>query len=111
MSSENEKGKACGLCQGNAELAEQASQFIAELANAQRLMVVALLHETGEMHVNEMVDKLDVNRASLSRNLSRLRSQGLVTTRRKHNKIFYSLNHDKAVMILKALGILAPKGA
>lgn len=100
--------KQC-LCRAN--LAEEACELLGELANSERLMIVALLHELGEMHVNEMVKTLGANRASLSRQLGRLREQSIVTTRRKHNRIYYALNHPKAGELIKVLGtVMKPKG-
>jgi len=93
--------KQC-LCHSN--MAEEASQLLGDLANAERLMIVALLHEVGEMHVNAMVEILGANRASLSRQLGRLREQSIVTTRRKHNRIYYALSHSKAAELIKTIG-------
>ena len=90
------------LCRPN--LAEEACQLLSDLANTDRLMIVALLHELGEMHVNDMVAKLGANRASLSRQLGRLREQSIVTTRRKHNRIYYALSHGKAAALIKTIG-------
>lgn len=98
--------KPHGFCLCQTSMAEEASQLLGDLANSQRLMVVALLHEQGEMHVNEMVEQLGVNRAALSRQLSRLREQSLVTTRRKHNRIYYSLDHAKAAAIVQSLSVM-----
>ncbi|MFC1672648.1 ArsR/SmtB family transcription factor [Pseudomonadota bacterium] len=94
------------FCLCHTDMAEEASQLLGDLANSQRLMVVALLHDQGEMHVNEMVEKLGVNRAALSRQLGRLRDQALVTTRRKHNRIYYSLDHAKAAAIVQSLSVM-----
>jgi len=87
-------------------MAEEASDLLGELANPERLMVVALLHEMGEMNVTEMVNTLGVNRVSLSRQLARLREQDMVTTRRKHNHVYYQINHPQASKLIKILGVL-----
>jgi len=90
------------LCRQN--LIEEASGLLGDLANPERLQIVALLHEMGEMHVNEMVETLGANRASLSRQLGRLREQSMVSTRRKHNRIYYALCHVKAAELIKTIG-------
>ena len=98
---------ACCLCRSN--MAEEASDLLGELANTERLMVVALLHETGEMNVSEMVEALGASRASLSRQLGRLRDLGIVTTRRIHNRVYYRLSHPKAAKLITVLGtVLRP---
>lgn len=96
------------LCRAN--MAEEASMLLSELANSERLMIVALLHEVGEMHVNEMVETLGANRASLSRHLGRMREQSIVTARRIHNRMYYTLNNAKAAELIKAIGNVMEPG-
>lgn len=91
-------------CLCHSSLANEASMLLGELANSERLMIVALLHELGEMHVNALVEILGAPRASLSRHLGRLRDQSIVTTRRKHNRIYYTLNHAKTAALVKSIG-------
>ncbi len=98
------RSKAC-LCRHN--MADEVSHLLGGLAHYQRLMVVTLLGDVKEMHVNEMVDKLNVNRAALSRHLAKLRAMKIVKTRRRHNRIYYALAHDKAVKIVSALRLAA----
>jgi len=84
-------------------MAEEATILLTELANSERLMIVTLLHEQGEMYVNDIVSTLGANRASLSRHLARLRQHSMVTTRRKHNRIYYTLSHPKVGELIKTL--------
>lgn len=98
----SERGKAC-LC--HTQMAGEVSQLLGGLANEQRLLVVALLREVDEMHVNDIVTRLGVNRIVLSRHLGRLRELDVVSTRRHHNRIYYALNHEKAGRIVAALGL------
>lgn len=97
--------KPSGACLCRTNMAGEVSELLGALANEQRLMVVALLREAGEMHVNDLAANLGVQRASLSRHLARLRELAVVTTRRHHNRIYYALNHKKAEQIVDALGI------
>ena len=98
-----------GICLCHPQMAREVTQLLGALANMQRLMVVALLREVDEMHVSDMAGKLGVNRASLSRHLGHLRELAVVTTRRHHNRVYYTLDHDKAAQIVGALGLdLAP---
>lgn len=90
-------------CLCRSDLAGEASALLSELANSERLMIVTLLHELGEMHVNGMVEKLGAPRASLSRHLGRLRDQSIVTTRRKHNRIYYALSHAKTAALVNTI--------
>lgn len=96
------------LCRSN--MAEEASALLGELANSERLMIIALLNEVGEMHVNDMVETLGANRASLSRHLGRLRDQSMVTSRRMHNRIYYTLSDTKAIKLLDKLSNIMTAG-
>lgn len=97
---QEETGDPC-LCKTG--MAGEVSRLLGALANDQRLMVIALLSEVEEMHVNDMVARLNVNRVSLSRHLARLRNLGAVTTRRHHNRVYYALNPGHAADIVAAL--------
>ncbi|MCW8916206.1 MAG: metalloregulator ArsR/SmtB family transcription factor [Magnetovibrio sp.] len=92
---------SCWLC--NTNMAEEASDLLTELSNPERLMIITLLHEKGELHVNEIVELLGANRPSLSRHLGRLREQCLVTTRRKHNRVYYTLDKTKSDHLIRVL--------
>ncbi len=98
------KRSAACLCRHN--MAGEVSHLLGGLAHYQRLMVVALLHDGAELHVNEMVEQLGVNRAALSRHLAKLRALKVVTTRRHRNRIYYALAHDKAATIVGALRLV-----
>ncbi len=96
--------QSCCLC--GVDMAEEASDLLTELSNPERLMIISLLHEMGELHVSEIVELLGANRASLSRHLGRLREQCLVTTRRKHNKVYYTLDKTKSDRLIQVLGTI-----
>lgn len=99
-----------GVCVCKTGKAEEISELLAALANEQRLMVVALLREVGEMNVGDMAVHLGVNRAGLSRHLSRLRKLSVVTTHRRANRIYYALDHENAPRLLHVIDILMHSG-
>lgn len=99
-----------GVCICRTGKAGEISDLLAALANEQRLMVVALLREVGEMSVGDMASNLGVNRAALSRHLARLRDLSLVTTHRRGNRVFYALDHEHAPRLLHVVDILMNSG-
>src|SRR5690554_2863040 len=65
------------------------------MANEHRLLVLCNLVE-GEKTVSELSEILGINQPTLSQHLARLRSDGLVATRRNGKSIHYSLASDDA---------------
>ena len=85
-----------------AESASQASALMKTLGHSGRLMVLCQL-AAGEKSVGELSKLLDMPQSPLSQHLSRMRSEGLVTTRRDAQNIYYSLKSDEAGKIIECL--------
>ena len=85
-----------------AESAAQASALMKTLGHSGRLMVLCQLAR-GEKSVGELAELLDMPQSPLSQHLSRMRSEGLVSTRRDAQNIFYSLKSDEAGKIMECL--------
>lgn len=73
--------------------AEKAADFLTMLGNAKRLMILHHLLQ-GEMPVNAIADRVGLSQSALSQHLAKLRSQGLVETRRDKQMIYYSCDSD-----------------
>lgn len=82
--------------------AGRASRLLKALANEHRLMVLCALAE-GEHSVSELNEMVDLSQSALSQHLSRLREDGLVTTRREGQTIHYSLGEPLAARIVEML--------
>ncbi|MEF2553189.1 metalloregulator ArsR/SmtB family transcription factor [Aurantimonas sp. A2-1-M11] len=72
------------------------------MANAHRLRILCKLAE-GEASVGVLVQEVGVSQSALSQHLARLRTGGLVSTRREAQTIFYSLANDETRAIMDAL--------
>jgi DNA-binding transcriptional ArsR family regulator len=72
------------------ENAEAASSLLKALANGQRLRVLCALAE-GERSVGQLNESIDLSQSALSQHLAKLRSLGLVATRREAQTIHYRL--------------------
>lgn len=78
-------------------LAEEATQLLKALAHPARLMICCQLKEK-EMSVGDMELKLGIKQPRLSRELAKLREDGLVQTRRESKVIFYKLTDTPRVV-------------
>jgi DNA-binding transcriptional ArsR family regulator len=65
-------------------------------------MILCRLHE-GECSVGELERVVNLNQSALSQHLARLRNEGIVTTRREAQTIYYRLENYEAVQIIKQL--------
>lgn len=84
------------------QAADQASSLMKTLGHRGRLMVLCQL-ATGEKSVGELSELLDIPQSPLSQHLSRMRTEGLVETRRDAQTIFYSLKSHEAGKIIECL--------
>lgn len=85
------------------ERAEEASRLLKTLANAQRLRVLCLLVGT-EMTVGQINEQLpDLSQSALSQHLAKLREEGMVSTRRESQAIWYRLVEGPAQAVIATL--------
>jgi len=92
--------------------AVDASRLLKALANDKRLMLLCLMVD-GEQSVGELNAKVDLSQSALSQHLAVLREDGLVSTRREAQTIYYALASGPARQIIETLhGIYcaAPRG-
>jgi DNA-binding transcriptional ArsR family regulator len=82
--------------------AEKAEAFLKALASKHRLMVLCELHH-GERSVGALVEAVGLSQSALSQHLARLRQDGLVTTRRDAQTIYYTLANEDASRVMALL--------
>ena len=83
--------------------AGEVAGLLKAMANQRRLMVLCKLLEVGEMRVGELVEAVGLSQSALSQHLAKLRAEGLVTTRREGQSIFYRIADPNAARILGVL--------
>ena len=83
--------------------AEQAAAMLRTLGNEQRLLLLCLLIEHGEMTVGQMQAQVDLSQSALSQHLAVLREEGLVRTRREAQTIYYALAPGPAAAVMETL--------
>ena len=82
--------------------AGQACRLMKVLANADRLMILCQLSQ-GEKRVGELEELLGIVQPTLSQQLTVLRDEELVSTRREGKNIYYKLSSPKALALMEVL--------
>lgn len=103
-------GNALGT-QRKAETAVQsnaASAFLKALSHEGRLMILFHLSD-GERSVSELERSLGARQAAVSQQLARLRSDGLVASRRNGKTILYRINDPRVGQMISLVGDMFTK--
>ena len=82
--------------------AQAACRLMKVLANPDRLMILCQLSQ-GEKRVGELEESLAIAQPTLSQQLTVLREEALVTTRREGKHIFYTLSSPQALAVMQVL--------
>lgn len=80
----------------------QAAVFLKALSNENRLMILCHLLDK-ELSVTALNEKLPLSQSALSQHLAVLRKDGLVSTRRVSQTIFYSIGDNKVKELIQTL--------
>ncbi len=81
---------------------DQASTLLKSLANEKRLMIVCILSQ-GEKNVGDLEQFIGLSQSALSQHLARLRRDGIVSTRREAQTIYYSIKDPSVAKLLQCL--------
>jgi len=84
------------------QAASQACSLMKVLANPDRLMIVCQLSQ-GEKRVGQLEELLGIVQPTLSQQLTVLRDEHLVSTRREGKNIYYTLDSPKALAVIATL--------
>ena len=84
------------------QAASQACSLMKVLANPDRLMILCQLSQ-GEKRVGELEELLGIVQPTLSQQLTVLRDEHLVSTRREGKNIYYTLDSPKALAVIAIL--------
>ena len=85
-----------------AEHAQEAAALLKQLSNQHRLMILCSLID-GELSVTELNSRTNLSQSALSQHLASLRNAGLVQTRREAQTIFYQLQGNEAIQVIRVL--------
>lgn len=82
--------------------AAKACALLRVLANQDRLMLLCQMTQ-GEFSVSELESALGIGQPTLSQQLTVLRKEALVTTRREGKQIFYNIASPEAMAVMQVL--------
>ncbi len=82
--------------------AETVANFLKVLSNPDRLKIVCVLID-GECNVQQIEDYVEIHQPTLSQQLTVLRKNKIVTTRREGKQIFYTVSDPKILVIMQTL--------
>jgi DNA-binding transcriptional ArsR family regulator len=82
--------------------AVSAANLLKALANPHRLLILCVLGE-GEFSVGALNERIPLSQSALSQHLAVLRTDGLVSTRRESQTIFYRVMPGPALDVIRVL--------
>lgn len=82
--------------------AAAAATLLRTLANERRLLVLCQLG-AGELSVGTLQSRLGLSQSALSQHLALLREEGILTTRREAQAIYYRIADPAAVKVMEVL--------
>ena len=82
--------------------ADTASRLMKVLSNPDRLLLLCQLAQ-GELRVGELEQLVGIGQPTLSQQLSVLRDEGLVSTRRDGKNIYYQIDSPQALAVMTVL--------
>jgi DNA-binding transcriptional ArsR family regulator len=90
------------------ERAERMALVYKALADPQRLRILGLLAEKGELYAQQIVDATGISQSVVSRHLTFMKAVGLVSPRRQNNMKFFSLNRSMRSELRDAVDAIIP---
>jgi len=81
----------------------KAARTMAQLSHPQRLRVLCLLAEAGELSVGELLREVPLSASALSQHLALMREAGLVRSWREAKTVVYAIGREDIREILEVL--------
>lgn len=81
---------------------DEAAALMRALSHGARLKVLCEL-ASGERSAGDLVESSGLSQSALSQHLARLREEGLVSTRREAQTIYYSVSDPKVLRVVRLL--------
>lgn len=90
--------------------ASRASDLMKLLGHPHRLMILCQLSQ-GECSVGELSERIGINQSPLSQHLARMRHEGVVTSRREGQTVYYSIARPEVAAVIEVLyGLFCEQG-
>ncbi|MEQ9863405.1 ArsR/SmtB family transcription factor [Pectobacterium aroidearum] len=89
--------------------AKKAAALLRAIGNENRLLVLCLLIEHGEMSVGALLEHIPLSQSALSQHLAKMREEGLISYRRESQTLHYRIENQNVETIVATLkGIFCP---
>jgi ArsR family transcriptional regulator len=85
------------------ERAGEVAGILRMLANERRVMILCKLVQAGEANVNTLAEAVGLSQSALSQHLAKMRTEGLVTTRRESQTIWYRVADPRIEQLFATL--------
>lgn len=82
--------------------ADKAAAFLGGLASPHRLKILCQLVD-GEKSVTQLIGATGLAQTSMSQHLTRLKDEGIVTFRREHRTLLYSISNPIVLDIMAVM--------
>lgn len=82
--------------------AESAADLLKAMGNSRRLLVLCQLRD-GEMSVGALQERVGLSQSAMSQHLAKLKSEGLVASRRDAQTVYYRLDDPTVIRIIEVL--------
>ena len=83
--------------------AAEAVAVLKSIAHEGRLLVLCYLSDAGELSVGELVGRIGLSQSALSQHLAKLRTEGLVATRKSSQTVYYRIAEPRVLTLLATL--------
>ena len=81
----------------------RASRSLKAMAHPLRLKILCILGGSGEVSVQDIVEKVGTSQSNISQHLSILREKGILAYRKDANKVFYRIGDPKVLQLIGSL--------
>ena len=85
------------------ESADQAAALLQAVGNPNRLVILCLLIQQGEMSVGALNEMVALSPSALSQHLARMRQEGLVSYRREAQTLYYRIEDPNVATLIGTL--------
>ena len=85
------------------EGAAKAAAMLRAIGNEQRMLVLCLLIEHGELTVGAMLEHVPLSQSALSQHLAKMREEGLIAFRREAQTLHYRIENPAVEKLMTTL--------
>ncbi|AIU89714.1 ArsR/SmtB family transcription factor [Pectobacterium odoriferum] len=83
--------------------AAKAAAMLRAIGNENRLLVLCLLIEKGDMSVGALLEHIPLSQSALSQHLAKMREEGLISYRRESQTLYYRIENQDVEKIVATL--------